>query len=94
MKLSFYKGTQFSNVQFCTHYSRQPAKGSFKSLAFKLKGFLVQVKGRLRGARRKRVFKFQRGKIPTSTLDIDLPYFYSPVYSRYGVCSVKIWYFL
>lgn len=55
-----------------------------------VEGFLIKIKGRLRGARRKRFYIIHKGKVPINTLEIKLLYNYTPCFTIYGVCSVKI----
>ena len=60
-------------------------------LKLKLKGCLIQVKGRLSGSDRSRRSVVSFGQVPLTTLNTLIDYHYEKAITPYGVLGVKIW---
>ena len=58
---------------------------------YKLQGIQVAFKGRINGATRTRTIILKKGNLPLSTIDTNLLYSFSNIYTFYGVYGVKIW---
>ena len=56
-----------------------------------LLGVRVQWKGRLSGSDRSKKESFQQGQIPLHTISAKIDYGYSPAFTIYGTCGVKVW---
>lgn len=59
-------------------------------LLLKCRGIRVQLKGRINGARRSRVWKIQQGQIPLQTISSDVYYSFNKVMTIHGVYGLKI----
>ena len=62
-----------------------------KDSMFNLKGFLVQVKGRINGSDRSRKSIIRYGSLPLHTISESLDYYCKDTLTPYGMCSVKVW---
>lgn len=60
-------------------------------LKLRLKGCLLQVKGRLSGSDRSRRSVVSFGQVPLTTLNTSIDYTYEKAITPYGVLGVKIW---
>lgn len=58
-----------------------------------IKGFKLQVSGRLNGAEMARVEWVREGRVPLQTLRADISYATYRAYTTYGVLGIKIWIF-
>jgi small subunit ribosomal protein S3 len=58
-----------------------------------VKGFKVQVAGRLGGAEIARAERINGGRVPLQTLRADISYSTCRAETRYGVIGVKVWIF-
>jgi len=56
-----------------------------------VKGVRVQFKGRLNGSDRSKTQWFKFGQIPFHTLEKKIDYSYTPAFTLYGVCGIKVW---
>jgi len=61
-------------------------------LLLRCKGVRIQLKGRINGARRSRVWKIQHGQIPLQVISSDVYYSFNKVMTIHGVYGLKIWY--
>lgn len=71
--------------------SAKKAKKDLKEPSKNLKGFLIQIKGRINGSDRSRSLKSRMGSVPLHTIDAPLDYAFSEALTAYGKCSVKVW---
>ena len=62
----------------------------FKSFK-KIKGIKIQLKGRIRGNRRKKKLTLQYKKTSTSNLHTNLQYKQSLIKTKYGILGLQIW---
>jgi small subunit ribosomal protein S3 len=58
-----------------------------------VKGFKVQVSGRLNGAEMARDEWVREGRVPLQTLRADISYSTCRAYTTYGVMGIKVWIF-
>ena len=58
-----------------------------------IKGFKLQVSGRLNGAEMARVEWVREGRVPLQTLRADISYATYRAYTTYGVLGIKVWIF-
>jgi len=58
-----------------------------------LKGFKIQIAGRLNGAEIARVEWIREGRVPLQTLRADINYASQNAYTVYGVLGIKVWIF-
>jgi small subunit ribosomal protein S3 len=58
-----------------------------------VKGFKVQVSGRLNGAEMARTEWVRDGRVPLQTLRADISYASYPAHTIYGVLGIKVWIF-
>ena len=58
-----------------------------------IKGFKVQVSGRLNGAEMARYEWVKEGRVPLQTLRADISYATYRAYTTYGVMGIKVWVF-
>ena len=58
-----------------------------------IKGFKLQVSGRLNGAEMARAEWVREGRVPLQTLRADISYATYRAYTTYGVLGIKIWIF-
>jgi len=58
-----------------------------------IKGFKIQVSGRLNGAEMARAEWVREGRVPLQTLRADISYATYRAYTTYGVLGIKIWIF-
>jgi small subunit ribosomal protein S3 len=58
-----------------------------------VKGFKVQVSGRLNGAEMARTEWVREGRVPLQTLRADISYSSYPAHTIYGVLGIKVWIF-
>ena len=56
-----------------------------------VKGVRIQFKGRLNGSDRSKIQWFKYGQIPFHTLNESIEYGYTPAFTLYGVCGIKVW---
>ena len=56
-----------------------------------VKGVRIQFKGRLNGSDRSKIQWFKYGQIPFHTLKESIDYGYTPAFTLYGVCGIKVW---
>ena len=59
-----------------------------------LKGFKVQVAGRLNGAEIARSEWVRNGRVPLQTLNVKISYTSHRAYTTYGVVGIKVWLFI
>jgi len=59
-----------------------------------IKGFKVQVAGRLNGAEIARSEWVRDGRVPLQTLNVDISYTSHRAYTIYGVLGIKVWLFI
>lgn len=57
----------------------------------KLKGLLVQVKGRINGADRSQRSLVRYGSLPLHTIDAPIDYAFVESVTPYGICGIKVW---
>lgn len=55
------------------------------------KGYKIAICGKLNGKMKRQKYKFKIGKIMLNSLHCRIDYFYLPLYTKYGVFSIKIW---
>lgn len=65
----------------------------FMSSILPLSGLKIQVAGRLNGKLRKSRFGYFFGSIKQMTFNNNCNFVFEPIYTQYGVFSLKIWYF-
>lgn len=58
-----------------------------------IKGFKIQVSGRLNGAEMARAEWVREGRVPLQTLRADISYATYRAYTTYGVLGIKVWIF-
>jgi small subunit ribosomal protein S3 len=58
-----------------------------------VKGFKVQLAGRLGGVEIARTEWIRGGQVPLQTLQANISYTSYPVNTRYGIIGVKVWIF-
>jgi small subunit ribosomal protein S3 len=58
-----------------------------------IKGFKVQVSGRLNGAEIARSEWVRDGRVPLQTLNFEIIYTSYRAYTTYGVIGIKVWLF-
>lgn len=58
-----------------------------------IKGFKLQISGRLNGAEMARTEWVREGRVPLQTLRADISYATYRAYTKYGVLGIKIWIF-
>ena len=56
-----------------------------------LRGFLIQIKGRINGSDRQRLLRARQGSVPLHTINAPLDYGFSEAVTIQGKCSVKLW---
>jgi small subunit ribosomal protein S3 len=59
-----------------------------------IKGFKVQVSGRLNGAEIARSEWVRDGRVPLQTLNVEISYTSYRAYTTYGVIGIKVWLFI
>jgi len=59
-----------------------------------IKGFKVQVAGRLNGAEIARSEWVRNGRVPLQTLNVKISYTSHRAYTTYGVVGIKVWLFI
>jgi len=84
--------TIFQHTQYIDFTKKVLAK--FMELRSELLGIRVQWKGRLSGSDRSKKESFQQGQIPLHTIDAKIDYGYSPAFTIYGTCGIKVWFCL
>jgi len=84
--------TIFQHTQYIDFTKKVLAK--FMELRSELLGIRVQWKGRLSGSDRSKKESFQHGQIPLHTIDAKIDYGYSPAFTIYGTCGIKVWFCL
>jgi small subunit ribosomal protein S3 len=60
----------------------------------KVKGFKLQLSGRLNGAEIARVAWTREGRVPLQTLGADISYATYRAHTIYGIIGIKVWIFL
>ena len=58
-----------------------------------VKGFKLQISGRLNGAEMARAEWAREGRVPLQTLRADISYATDRAYTTYGVLGIKVWIF-
>ena len=58
-----------------------------------VKGFKLQISGRLNGAEMARAEWVREGRVPLQTLRADISYSTHRAYTIYGVLGIKVWIF-
>ena len=58
-----------------------------------VKGYKIQVSGRLNGAEIARAEWVRDGRVPLQTLRADISYATQKAYTIYGVLGIKVWIF-
>ena len=81
--------TIFQHTQYIDFAKKVLAK--FVTMRPDLLGVRVQWKGRLSGSDRSKKESFQQGQIPLHTINAKIDYGYSPAFTIYGTCGVKVW---
>jgi ribosomal protein S3 len=56
-----------------------------------VKGVRIQFKGRLNGSDRSKTQWFKYGQIPFHTIREKIDYGYTPAFTLYGTCGIKVW---
>lgn len=84
--------TIFQHTQYIDFTKKVLAK--LMELRSELLGIRVQWKGRLSGSDRSKKESFQQGQIPLHTIDAKIDYGYSPAFTIYGTCGIKVWFCL
>ena len=56
-----------------------------------VQGVRIQFKGRLNGSDRSKTQWFKYGQIPFHTLKERIDFGYTPAFTLYGVCGIKVW---
>jgi small subunit ribosomal protein S3 len=84
--------TIFQHTQYIDFTKKVLSK--FMELRSELLGVRVQWKGRLSGSDRSKKESFQQGQIPLHTIDAKIDYGYSPAFTIYGTCGIKVWFCL
>ena len=56
-----------------------------------IKGFKIQVSGRLNGAEIARAEWVREGRVPLQTIRADISYATHRAYTTYGVLGIKVW---
>jgi ribosomal protein S3 len=54
------------------------------------KGYKIAICGKLNGKMKRQKYKFKIGKIMLNSFNCRIDYFYLPLYTKYGVFSIKI----
>jgi ribosomal protein S3 len=63
----------------------------FLKASSRLEGIRLQWKGRLNGSERSKTQVLKCGRVPFHTLSQEMDFGYTPTFTPYGVCSVKVW---
>ena len=58
-----------------------------------VKGFKIQVSGRLNGAEIARAEWVREGRVPLQTIRADISYASQKAFTIYGVLGIKVWIF-
>ena len=60
---------------------------------YKLEGIQIAFRGRINGAKRTSTVILKKGTLPLNTLNTNVAYSFSNIYTFYGLYSVKVWLF-
>ena len=58
-----------------------------------LKGYRIEIKGKINGRPRKKKRVISSGPMPFSSIDCNINYFFSESFTKYGKFGVKVWLF-
>nr|YP_009695311.1 30S ribosomal protein S3 [Nitzschia alba]QEI59570.1 30S ribosomal protein S3 [Nitzschia alba] len=58
-----------------------------------IKGFKIQISGRLGGAEKAKIYWVHHGQVPLHTLRANIDYATAIAHTKYGVLGIKIWIF-
>ena len=64
---------------------------SFFKLFYNIRGYRLQIKGRLNKSKRKKKMAFQKGGIPLNTINSNVQYHFNEFKTTSGICSIKLW---
>lgn len=64
-----------------------------KKKKFLLRGYRIEIKGKINGKPRKKKKIISHGPMPFSSLNSNLKYFFSESFTKYGVFGIKVWFF-
>ena len=58
-----------------------------------LKGYRIEIKGKINGRPRKKKRVISNGSMPFSSSDANISYFFSESFTKYGIFGIKVWLF-
>ena len=93
--LNFFLIKNLEKIKNHTQYLRL-VNNILKNFFIKYKNFLgykIQLKGRINGIKRARKIFIQSGRIPLTSLNLDIKSNSNQILTRYGICSLKVWLF-
>ena len=88
-KLIYISKNHFRDLKFFTDIFEH----FFIKNVIKLLGFQLRVTGKVGGRLRKKKYQFKLGKTQSQTININLSYYKSLSFTRYGIISIKVWLF-
>lgn len=63
----------------------------YRSNQVHFKGFKFYISGKLNGNMKRKKYSYKLGKIRLNSLNTLVDYFYLPLYTKFGVISLKMW---
>jgi small subunit ribosomal protein S3 len=58
-----------------------------------IKGYRIEIKGKMNGRPRKKKRVISSGPMPFSSINSNINYFFSESFTKYGVFGIKVWLF-
>ena len=58
-----------------------------------IKGYRIEIKGKINGKPRKKKRVISSGPMPFSSVDCNISYYFSESFTKYGIFGVKVWLF-
>ncbi len=58
-----------------------------------IKGYRIEIKGKINGKPRKKKRIISSGPMPFSSIDCNISYYFSESFTKYGIFGVKVWLF-
>ena len=58
-----------------------------------IKGYRIEIKGKINGKPRKKKRVISSGPMPFSSINCNISYFFSESFTKYGIFGVKVWLF-
>lgn len=81
-----------------TYQHRKKIKGFIQIINFlftkkliNFKGFKVYISGKLNGKMKRSKYGYKMGEIWLNTLNNKINYYYLPLYTKFGIFSLKVW---